>query len=195
MDHCSIISKNKEYIDVISAIQAGIFQFVVSTDTSGALTVRTNEYNQIVLKVFNRLCIEIMEKSMYSNQSFYVYRALFNIPENPFILPHPVPFSTTLSLPFAEDWLYGYNNGRVVLKILIDAQPFVKIDNDFEREVILPSGDIKIHSLDCVIDNTRYYTCSFAHYGIDGSRSYLNSNINNIGMPPQMNDSTGFNVA
>jgi hypothetical protein len=104
MHHC-IIKSNIKYKNVIDVIKAGVLQHIVSIDRTGTMKLKLNKNNQNIINIFNELCVDIMKKSLQTYHSFYVYRALYNIPDTMNVLHHPIPFSTTLSLTFAEDWL------------------------------------------------------------------------------------------
>lgn len=157
--HRSIIQSNIQYKNVIECIQSGVLQHVVSIDTQGNLISKINKHNQRIIHIFNELCLRV---SLYSiPHPFHVYRALYNIPDTIDVLQHPIPFSTTLSLSFAQDWLYGYNKGRVILSFPVTKQPYVYVNNNIEQEVLFPAGKIVCHTLYCTYKNTRYYLCDF----------------------------------
>jgi hypothetical protein len=162
-NHLKIIEYNPRYKTTIDYIQAGIFQNIVIMGDDGVLRTKVNKRIEKQIKIFNDLCSEL--QPLNNNfEPFYVYRGLFNMPNNiTHRIPHPIPFSTTLSEDFAKEWLYGYTEGLIVLRLLITPEnnSFVYINVDEEQEVLIPPGDIIITEQYKKQDNITYYSCIF----------------------------------
>lgn len=76
------------------------------------------------------------------------------------VLHHRTPFSTTISLKYAEEWLYGYKN-RIILIILLDGNQAHINFGGGEFEVLLPSGKVSVCNFLSTINDIDYYLCKF----------------------------------
>jgi hypothetical protein len=145
-----------EYNLLISSIQAGVFQHRVSTTHPNP---QISEYVQWMMNLFYKLYHHI-QTSIYTPHTILIYRALYNIPKHITHLYHPLPFSCTLSKTFAYDWLVGRTHGKVILHIQV-CTPYVRIDMDEEREVLLPAGTVHMVEMHTCDEGVTHYNCTF----------------------------------
>lgn len=73
--------------------------------------------------------------------SHIVYRGVRDIKLNDVdFLYHPIPFSTSLSKEFAQNWA---GECGLVFEILVENVPFVYVGNGIEEEIMLPEGFLR----------------------------------------------------
>lgn len=145
-------------MSILLAIQAGLFQNIIYFENN-EIRYRFKKENYIeYITEFTKKCIN------FKNKKMVLYRGLYNIKNHSInlILPHPIPFSTSLSLEFSTDWVADCNHAIVLHIYLEDEFSCIIVDQDMEREVVLPPGIIKLNDLLFIDDNNIYhYKCSY----------------------------------
>lgn len=150
------IKENKNYYKLIQSIKSGIFQGRIK-DGKCKFT------NYKLIKEFK----EISEKLTLTHyHPIKVYRSLHSININTSEIFHPLPFSTTLSRKFAEDWLLGTNkkNNRIILEFTIKNIPFIYIGQDEENELVLPPGNIILKKYLGMKNGIKKFECEFKFF-------------------------------
>lgn len=133
-----IVEINKSLIE---SIKAGVFQNRIEY-RNDYVVLKDMDYS--AKQAMNETCrlIETLSHTIPDSDLFIVYRALHNLQIDSDILTHPIPFSTTRSLPFAKDWLP--EDGGYILRIKLSNTPFLAICQNVEQEIVLPPGHIYI---------------------------------------------------
>jgi len=130
-NHLSVINDNSEYKNMVFAIRDGVLQYTWDKPL-------TPEIHHIV-SIFNKCARELSKQGRIT-----VYRALrshsASIQREYY---HPYPFSTTLSLEFAREWL-GDDTGVILQFDLQPSELYIVVDSDIEREVIVGAGTITL---------------------------------------------------
>ena len=142
-------------IIILDSIQAGCFQ---NRFRDGQWII-TPEVRRLITEFY-----KILPPRMTCSSSVnLVYRALFKVPARTQLFPHPLPFSTTTSLAFANEWLFG-TSGKVILEIGLGAStPYLEMHYKDEYEVVLPPG-LVVCIAETETNDIRYCKCAFTPY-------------------------------
>lgn len=154
--HGTIIRQCPIYSRLVSSIQSGCFQHRYKLGIQCSRS--KNLIDQFSTLSNAALCLN---KSLFDDTfSVTVYRAMWDIPDLVQSLDHPTPFSTTLSLNFALQWLTLRSQCIVLVFSLKRHHPFVVLDEESEEEIVLAPGVLSIESV-YVVDDIRFAKCSY----------------------------------
>lgn len=167
---------------LINIIQDGAFTCLIKHSNKKGFK-QFSEYVWVCIhhKIIENIILfyKYLEKNTYTN---IVYRGIHIDPTfNDTILPHPLPFSTSLSLSFVEDWL-SYSEKKNTKKIILiihltqehDVFPLNLVDE--EQEITLSPGNIVISQYIKSVKDVIYIDCNYYPYNLSNLIQFYNDN-------------------
>lgn len=150
------VDYHSEFSDLIELIKSGVFQHrVKNRDYKIDSTVDQH------LEQVNNLWNKLQYPKLFPTFTLQVYRAFYDF-EISQEINHPIPFSTTLSLSFAQDWLFNRNKKAILVIHTNSPCFFISDEQDkYEFEVLLPAGKILVQNFLKTENDIDYYDCVF----------------------------------
>lgn len=156
--HLTVISTNPEFKRIRECIIAGVLSFRVRY-IGGTLS-----FDQTVNNIIQRWyqMASYIRINVFSSASIVVFRTIHQIPNEVMVskqIPHPIPFSCSLSKNFASSWSEGYDDSILLCIIVPRDCLYTIITDDTESEIIVESGIVHIEK-----EFKDFYLCRFTSY-------------------------------
>lgn len=150
------VDYHSQFSEIIELIKSGVFQHRVKNNEC-KIDSTVDQHLQTVNNLWNKLSYP----KLFPAFTIQVYRAFYDF-EFSKEIHHPLPFSTTLSLSFAQDWLFGRHKKAILVIYTSSPCFFISDEQDKnEFEVLFPAGNVIVDKFLKTENDIDYYECLF----------------------------------